>query len=161
MELHPYDGIERRFRHTDPVPGYGPEALALVLRLSHVPAGKLLYDLSFYSGGVGIIDNLAASVSATPELWAEAIAGMRAQTLEEAASDPDWTPELRWLLTSAEDPVPLRPAAVEFIAEHQLGFQSICRPEDRILFEHGSNGNHWGILWGDDARLNFLGYDQG
>lgn len=161
MGLHPYDGADRRFRHTDSTPGYGPEALALVLRLSRVPEGEMLYDLSFYSGGIGIFDNLAVSLAATPEMWAEAIAGLEAQTLEEAAGDPDWTAELSWLLGGAEEPIPLRPAAVEFIAEHRRDFQPMCRPGDRVLLQHASNVNHWGILWGDDARLNFLGYDQG
>ncbi|AWM37560.1 hypothetical protein GobsT_44520 [Gemmata obscuriglobus] len=161
MDLHPYDGVERRFRYTDVQPGYGPEALARVLRLSRPPSGEVLYDLSFFSGGIGIIDHLSASLLATPELWAEVVAGLEAQSLEEAANNTEWAAELGWLLTAAEGPTLLRPAAAAFIAQHRQDFQPLCHPGDRILFECASDVNHWGVLWGDDTRINFLGYDQG
>lgn len=40
-------------------------------------------------------------------------------------------------------------------------FQAECVPSSLILFGHESDVNDWVALWGDDTRLNYLGYSQG
>jgi len=68
---------------------------------------------------------------------------------------------LIWLLTGAERQFPIRPAAALFINRQRREFQAERVPSARIQFGHGSDVNDWVALWGDDRRLNYLGYSQG
>jgi hypothetical protein len=162
MDLHPYDGVERRFRHTDAVRDTG---LGVVVQLLHLPqhasSEGVLYDLSFYSGGIGILDNLAITLPADRTIWAGVVAALRAKTPEDASDDPGWADELVWLLTSEEELVSLREAAVQFINTKRHAFQTECLSTNDILFADGSGVNYWIALWGDETRLNYCGYDQG
>jgi hypothetical protein len=159
--LHPYDSVERRFRHTDPTPGDGRAIVAQVLCLPEPPAGELLFDLSFYSGGCGVIDRLAIAAPADPVLWSSVVKSLGVQTLEEARGGEFYAEDLIWLLTGKEEQVALPPAAVRFINEERREFQTECLPTSRILVGKGSDVNAWKLLWGDDTRLNYLGYRQG
>ncbi|MFT3775937.1 MAG: hypothetical protein QM820_62125 [Minicystis sp.] len=162
MNLHPYDGITRRFRHTDEDPREGLDLIARLLGLPQPPApDRALYDLSFYSGGIGVVDRLALTVHVTPAIWAHVASAMDAVAPEEAEMAPEWADELAWLFTGEEERVPLRPAAVAFINGERRDFQAECSPADRILIVQESGVNHWNVLWGTDQRLNHLGYDQG
>lgn len=161
MDLHPYDNAERRFRHTDPARDEGRVVVARVLRLPEPPAGELLYDLSFFGGGIGVLDRLAIALPADPELWSRVASSLRGRTPEEAAAVRSWAGELTWLFTGEEGVVPIRPAAVRFINQHRREFQAECVPSSRILFGRESDVNDWVVLWGEDTRLNFLGYSQG
>ncbi len=161
MDLHPYDNVERRFRHTDAAGEEGRAVVARVLGLPEPPAGELLYDLSFFSGGVGVLDRLAITLAADPALWLSVASSLRGRTPEEAAADKSWAGKLIWLLTGEEEEVPIRPAAIRFINQHRREFQAECVPSSRILFGHESDVNDWVALWGDDKRLNCLGYSQG
>jgi hypothetical protein len=161
VDLHPYDNVERRFRHTDPAREKGRRIVARLLRLPEPPKGDLLFDLSFFSSGIGVIDRLAITRPADPGLWSRVVDSLRARTPEEARAFGAWAAELVWLLTSEEAEAPIRPAAVSFINQNRREFQAECVPSNRILFRHESDVNSWTILWGDDNRLNYLGYDQG
>jgi hypothetical protein len=119
------------------------------------------YDLSFYSGGIGVLDNLAIAIHADRSTWASVAEALRAKTPEQASDDADWAGELVWLFTGAEEPVPIRELAVEFINRERYEFQTACRATDRILLADGSGVNWWLALWGDDATLNYRSYDQG
>ncbi|MGL6077053.1 MAG: hypothetical protein ACRC8S_23090 [Fimbriiglobus sp.] len=161
VDLHPYDNVERRFHHTDCKQDLGREVVAQVLRLPEPPAGELLYDLSFFSGGTGVFDRLAITITADASLWLRLTSSLHARTLEEAEADMPWAGELIWLFTLEEEAAPLRPAAVRFINQHRREFQAECVPSSRILFGSDSNVNDWTALWGDDTQLNILGYSQG
>lgn len=161
MDLHPYDNVERRFRHTDAARDEGRSVVARVLRVPEQPAGELLYDLSFFSGGIGVLDHLAITLPADPALWLRVASAQRGRTPEEAAADSSWAGALVWLLTGDEVEVPIRPAAVRFINQRRRDFQPECDPSSRILFGYESDVNDWSALWGDDTRLNYLGYSQG
>jgi hypothetical protein len=162
MNLHPYDNIERRYRHTD-IPNI--DGLAVVARLLHLsgpPAGdEVLYDLSFFSGGIGVLDRLAISLPAGPILWERVRNALRAKTPEELGGDVATAEELRWLLCDDEQWDSPRQAAIRFINQERRTFQDECHPESRILFMESSDVNDWQALWGDDLQLNYLGYSQG
>jgi hypothetical protein len=65
MNLHPYDGVERRYRHTDAERDTGLAIVARLLRLPHISSSQVVgYDLSFYSGGIGVLDKLAITLQA-------------------------------------------------------------------------------------------------
>lgn len=162
MDLHPYDGVERRFHHADADRDTGLDVVARVLHLPRPPPReRVFYDLSFYSGGIGVLDRLAITLPADPATWASVAAAIGAKSPEEASRDAGWADELLWLFASGEKPVPLREAAVRFINGERREFQSECLPASRILFADGSGVNWWVALWGDDTALNYLGYDQG
>ena len=159
--LHPYDNVERRYRHTDGARGEGHDVVAQVLGLPRPPAGELLFDLSFFSGGIGVLDRLAISMPADPVLWSRVATSLRCRTLEEACTEELWLEQLIWLLTGEQERIPLRPAAAQFINRERRAFQPECVQTHRILFGHESDVNDWTALWGDDGRLNYLGYSQG
>ena len=135
--------------------------VARVLGLPEPPAGELLYDLSFFSGGIGVLDREAITLPADSALWSSVASSLRGRTPEEAAADRSWGGELIWLLTGEKKVVPIRPAAIRFINQHRQAFQAECVPSSRIFFGRESDVNDWLVLWGDDARLNYLGYSQG
>jgi hypothetical protein len=161
MDLHPYDNVERRYRHTDGTRDDGREVVAHVLGLPEPPAGELLFDMSFFSGGIGVLDRLAITLPADPVLWSSVVRSLRCRTLEEASTEESWRGQLIWLLTGEEEGIPIRPAAVRFINRERREFQTECAPPSRILFGYESDVNDWVALWGDDTRLNYLGYSQG
>lgn len=164
MNLHPYDGVTRPFRHTDPDPTAGLAAVAKLLRLQEPPAAQgLQYEIEFYSGGIGILDHLALSVPTATYPWPTAIAKLNLQSPETAAANPAWSEDFLWLLTldgDAELPPP-RQAAVEFINENRKPFQPACSPTNHIYFQFDSNVNDWLAVWGDDTQLNYLAFSQG
>jgi hypothetical protein len=161
VDLHAYDNVERRFRHTDATRDEGRAVVARVLGLSEPPAGELLFDLSFFSGGIGVLDHLAITLPADPVLWSRVVSSLRARTPEEASADEARARELHWLLTGEEGEAPIRPAGVQFINQQRRAFQAECVSSSRILFGDDSDVNDWVALWGDDALLNYLGYSQG
>lgn len=145
--LHPYDNVERRFRHTDQAGDEGRAVVGQVWCLQQPPAGELLYDLSFFSGGIGVHDHLAITLPFDPALWSSVVSSLYGRTPEEAAADGSWAGNLIWLLTGEEEEVPIRPAAVRFINQHRREFQAECVPSSRILFELPSDVNDWVALW--------------
>ena len=162
MELHQYDGVNRRFRHTDSDRETGLAIVAQLLYLPIPPSDDgVLYELSFSSGGMGILDTLAITLPADRTLWANLITAVGAKTPEDAITDLGWADDLVWLLSNEQEPLALREAAVQFINRTRCTFQAVCDTTHRILFADGSNVNTWSVLWGDDTRLNYCGYDQG
>ena len=109
--MRPYDGVEYRYHHVTTPPADGREVVARVPGLPEPPAGELLYDLSLYSGGIGVLDRLAISFPAASGLRARVAAKARGRTPEEASASEGWVPNLTWLLAGGEDRVDLRPAA--------------------------------------------------
>jgi hypothetical protein len=162
LDLHPYDNIERRYRDTDVSQEAGLEVIKTLLHLGAAPSPEgLFYDLMFFSGGIGVLDELAISMPASTELWAGIAAGLRAQSPEKAIEEESWAEELMWLLTGEDGPAAPRAAAIRFINSERRPFQAECHSASRILFQADSNVNDWTVLWGNDAQLNYLGYSQG
>lgn len=55
IDLHPYDGIERRFRHKDAPGSDGPAVARQVLGLDHEPEHEgLLYSADPSTGAEGV-----------------------------------------------------------------------------------------------------------
>src|SRR5262245_35665354 len=90
VNLHPYDNVERRFRHTDETRGEGREVVAHVLRLPDSPAGELLFDMSFFSGGIGVLDRVAIALPADAALWSSVVTSLHGRTPEEATAEEPW-----------------------------------------------------------------------
>jgi hypothetical protein len=163
MNLHPYDGVDRRFRHTDADTPMGLDIVARLLGLPRTPSSEgLLYDLSFYSGGIGIFDNLAIAIPADLGLWNGVIDALNAREPELAAKDVGWARAFLGLINGAEQPSRIREAAIEFVNSKRKPFQEECAlRESRLLFAYNSNVNDWAVIWGTVDHLNYLGYSQG
>jgi len=97
--------------------------------------------LSFFSSGHGIFDHLAITLAADIALRLRVASSLQARTLAEVAADRSWAEDLRWLLTTAETGIPLRPAVVWFINQHRREFQGEYVSSSRILFGYESNIN--------------------
>jgi len=161
VNLHPYDGQTRRFRDGD---GEGLGRI-LVERLLRIPASSaiegLRYDLSFYSGGLGILDHLAITVPIAHVELPAVLARARAETPERIVADASWCEYFLWLIDDEEQPSPLRDAAARFVNEHRADFQRECRADSAIWFESQSGVNSWVALWDSDGQLGYLAFDQG
>ena len=162
MDLHPYDGKERRYRHTDSdmTPG-----VRIVMGLLHLPAppsaSGLLYDLSFYSGGIGVMDRLAITLPRESPSAPIVLATVPCKPPEEIASDPSCQDDFLWLIDDEDDPLPVRAAAARFINENRQEFQPECQVSGAMWFVAESNVNTWTALWETDGVLSYLSYDQG
>jgi hypothetical protein len=162
IDLHPYDGVDRRYRHTDTDPAMGLAIVAHILGLPRTPSSEgLLYDLSLYSGGIGVLDRLAIAIPADPGLWAGVTAVLNAREPEDAANDVGWAEDFLWLIHGAEQPSPIREAAMKFVNSERKPFQEECAQRSRLLFQSNSDVNDWAVIWGTDGQLNYLGYSQG
>jgi hypothetical protein len=158
-DLHPYDGGTRVFAHADADPSKG---LAIVARVLGTPSASLVeprYQLSFYSGGLGIEDRLAISVTGADALAALG-KRLRLCTPEEAAADPNAREDFLWLVEDEDHPLPVAEAAARFLNERRASFQDVCTPT-ALWFDADSTVNAWTAVWLAEGRLHYLGFDQG
>ncbi len=148
-DLHPYDGVERRFHHDDRDPAEGRGIVARVLRIPlPAPPPALRYELSFYSGGIGIVDRLRVSIaldSATP-----VVRGCGLAPLAEGARDV-WFVEEEEPLTAAH--------LAAFVEENRASFQPAVATH--AWFDPESSVNGWTLVYYAEGAVHYLAYDQG
>jgi len=144
MNLHPYDDKECVFRYDDASRDDGLAHVARILKLPAAPRGAL-FDLRFFSGGIGIFDNLAIALAADEAEVARIVAACGFVAADES--------ELDGMLGEN--------ALVEFIAHGRHGFHPDYADGDPIWIEPGSDVNHWSVMWFSGGMLAYLGYDQG
>lgn len=162
MDLHPYDGSEQRYRHTDVDQTTGLAAVARILGLPAPPASdRLQYDLSFYSGGIGVLDKLAMALAFDEGLWSMIITGLGARAPDDLDGAGDEGEDFRWLMLGDADQRDIRVAAAEFIESNRASFQSPCSSEEEILFTAHSNVNDWTAIWRGADVINLLEFNQG
>lgn len=139
MDLHPYDGVTRRFRHDDDLPIAPLELISRILGATPPPE-SLLYDLSFYSGGIGIIDQLRITAE-----------------MDAAPLVADW---VHWR-DAGEEIRDLSDGEVrQFVASHKADFQPPLDHED-VWFSPESGVNSWELIYVEGGRLHYLAFDQG
>jgi hypothetical protein len=160
MDLHPYDGKERRYRDSDANPA---DALPIVAKLLGLAAisrmGPLRYDLSFFSGGIGVHDVLGITYPCTLAEFEQIAEGLAAKDVAAAAVDPGWSEDFLWLIKA--DGLTPADAAARFLSDERLDFQGPCTSTSPIRFVVWSDVNDWTALWFDSSQLNYRGYSQG
>ena len=160
--VHRYDDVERRFRDSARNPERGRAIVAELLHLPDVGAVEgLRYDLSFYSGGIGVLDKLAISLPLPEPQVAVVVAARGDRAPAEANAIIGWAEDFRWLVTGDEVSDATPGAVSRFINEERFDFQPECRPEDSIWFAPESDVNWWQALWLVDGVLSLRGYAQG
>jgi hypothetical protein len=160
MDLHPYDGKERRYRNSDADRADGLKIVAKLLRLASPPEpNSLRYDLSFYSGGIGVLDVLGITYACSLAEFERIAVGLNAQDVAAAVGDPAWAGDLLWLIDA--DVLLPGDAATRFVLEEKFDFQAVCTPSSPTRFVVGSGVNDWTVLWFESLHLNYRGYSQG
>lgn len=166
-DLHPYDGRERRFRDGDTsaeLSVLGRERVTRTLQLTRpLEPGAARYDLSYYSGGIGVLDRLFIRLACTTEEATAIIARLQFLDATEALRDPEWWSELVWLVNGEEDATleQLEPSIIAFINDEKASFQPEAPASARVCFDPGSGVNCWAALYYAAGALNYLAFDQG
>lgn len=167
-ELHPYDGRERRFRHDDADAAQRERGRELVGRLLELPEppreAGLRYDLSFYSGGIGVLDRLCVVMPCTPTEVDAIVAQLGMLDVEAllAHEDEDVREAFAWLVLDDEHPDRSHRAAVAtFVEEHRAAFQPSPHQGMRAWSTSDSGVNAWSLVYEVEGELAFIGYDQG
>jgi hypothetical protein len=151
--VRPYDGQTHVYTHADPDRGAG---LAIVARTLGATADDARYEMSFYSGGMGIIDHVAIACAVTPDRVAAATRELR--PIEDVLDD-----DIAWLIDDEDEPHP-QPAhvlAARFIEAHRQPFQPACSPNAAMWFAPDSGINCWTVVWQAGDELAYLSFDQG
>jgi hypothetical protein len=164
--LHPYDGRERRFCDDDAEPearAGGRELVARLLCLPEPPAGVgLRYELSFYSGGIGVLDRLHIAMPCSPAGVEEIVARAGMLAPPELRVDDERREALDWLVHDERHP-PQSPeeALAAFVNDQRRAFQPQSREGMRTWFYPDSDVNCWSLVYEVDGVLAFIAYDQG
>ncbi|MDC3958353.1 hypothetical protein KEG38_31140 [Polyangium jinanense] len=162
-DLHPYDDIVRRFHHDDTDELLRARGLALVarlLRLPSLPPLGLRYDMYFYSGGIGISDQIHISLPCTPTETNAIIARLGFATPEEAVADEAWRDDFEFLVLDGNDTEPLHTAVAAFVEEHRAEFQPPPDEPMRTWFSRESGPNAWSLVYEREGVLSFLALEQ-
>jgi hypothetical protein len=164
VDLHPYDGKTRRFRHDDPEASRRVHGSALVARLLGLPGPRgpegVRYDLSFLSDGAGVYDRLYIALRCAPTEVDATVARLGLATPEAIMADEIWRADFEHLVLD-EDPRPLRDAAVAFVERERADFQARPGASARIWFCRGDTVNGWSVVYEEGGELCFIGFDQG
>lgn len=160
--IPPYDNKEYRFRDSDSSAQTGRERVAALLGLPKAPKQeRLQFDLSFFSGGIGVYDQHAIAMNTDADLWSTVKKHLSAKTPTESVSDEAWSEEFIWLICGDDGYPSINDAAVSFINAERKDFQAKCTHKMTVLFQACSNVNDWAALWGTGTRLHFLAVSQG
>jgi hypothetical protein len=160
--LHPYDGVTRRFRDDDTDPARVARGRGLVeslLRLPELPAG-LRYDFSFLSDGCGVFDRLFAAFPCAMD-EAEAIARRAGFIASDGAWDASDRESLEWLVSLEDHPGGMAAAVAAFVAEQRTEFQRAPAADMRVWFTSNSDVNGWALLYAVDGELAYIAYEHG
>jgi len=160
MDLRPYAGKERRYRDSDANRAGALPIVAKLLGLAaNRPMDPLRYDLSFFSGGIGVHDVLGIAYPCTPAEFERIAEGLDAKDVAAAAVAPGWSDEFLWLIKA--DGLTPEDAAARFLSGERFDFQNPCTSTSPMRFVVWSDVNDWTALWFDSSHLNYRGFSQG
>ena len=164
-DLHPYDNKDRRFRHDDVDPSQRLRASKVIARVlalpSPPPSEGLRYNLSFYSGGLGIVDRLAITFPCSPAEVDAIVARLQFVTPEIAVTDAAAREGLENLVLDEDEPQSLRTGMRAFVEKERAEFQPPPGERSRVWFSPDSGVNFWSLVYEQDGLLHFIDFDQG
>ncbi len=158
--MREYDGMERNYKISDPDQAENLERIKNIL--GFLPDSESLkFDLSFYSGGIGVSDKLAICCEVNSEQWNTVKEKLKLFSSQSALLIGNWAEDFVWLLEANGGEENINQFASEFINTNKSEFQSQCTPGSEIYFSYESDVNHWVAVWGSETTLNYLYFDQG
>lgn len=162
VDLHPYDGKERCFRHDVPHdPAVVRGVLARFLGVAPpVDLAGVRFDLSFYSGGIGVFDRLFVSIPVDTEARAKILAHLRLVPCEEGLAHED----VRWLLGVDNDEgvtLAADAACAAFIQNEKRPFQPAIASASALWVDPESSVNGWTVATHVDDALHVIAFEQG
>lgn len=158
--MHPYDGIDYHYNHNDAKQEESIQIIANLIGFQPVP-DELFYSLNFYAGGTGVDDRVAVQCRIDDRSWAVAVQKLRLRHYVEAAQDPAWGEDFRWLIKAENIRDSVDEYCYQFINSKKLDFQDRADEKWEIFFADESDVNSWCVVWGANGRLNYLSFDQG
>lgn len=158
--MREYDGVEKRYRKSD---------LDLERNLTIIEnligfrpfVEQLDFDLSFYSGGIGMYDKLAIACIASRDQKEQTKKLLNLFTPEQAVAMKEWKEDFIWLIEGEDTCPDILAGAATFINENKAAFQDHCLPGHEMSFSYESNVNNWTAVWGNESRFNFATFSQG
>jgi hypothetical protein len=158
--MRKYDGIKYSYKHSDHDSVKNYERVKNILGFLP-PLNGLSFDLSFYSGGIGILDKLAISCKVNREQWDIVRKKLTLHSPETALLMDCWAEEFVWLIDAEGEEGNINQFASEFINSNKREFQEPCSPTSEIYFSYQSGVNNWTAVWCRGLTLNYLYFDQG
>jgi hypothetical protein len=171
--LHDYQGIRHRFKDDDLDPRLlerGQAIIIEILKLQNlIDISLLRYDLSFYSGGMGIIDNLFIKLSCNSTTASEIISSLKLVDVANDNLDLELRDYLIWRTTDdeeSEDSVDVYTLVEnnkisQLVNEEKADFQDIASSNSFICFREDTGPNYGTIIYYLNGNLNYISYDYG
>ncbi|PSB57337.1 hypothetical protein [Chamaesiphon polymorphus] len=174
--LHDDWGIRQHcFKDNDLDPRLLEQGKAIVLEIlklqSSIDISSIEYNLSFYSGGIGIIDKVFIKLSCDSTKASEIISSLKlvdisndnldwelrdyliSRTIDEDSEEPDDSVEICTLI--------LNNKISRLVNEEKADFQDIASSEHFIYFGKGTGPNHGEIIYYLNGSLNYISYAYG
>jgi len=158
--MRPYDGIDYHYKHNDAEQEKSIRLIANLIGFQPAP-DELFYSLDLYAGGTGVDDRLAIRCRIDDARWSIVAQELRLRHPVDAAQDPVWGDELRWLLRAEDSHGSVDEHCYQFINSNRLDFQDRADEKWEIFFADESDMNSWCVVWRASGRLNYLRFDQG
>jgi hypothetical protein len=170
--LHDYQGIRHRFKDDDLDPRLlerGQSIVVEILKLSNLIDVSLIgYDLSFYSGGMGIIDNLFMKLSCNSTKASEIISSLKLVDVANDNLDLDLRDYLISIAIDEESEESVDICTLikynkisQLVNEEKADFQDIASSEHFICFSESTSPNYGTIIYYLNGSLNYISYDYG
>jgi hypothetical protein len=170
--LHDYNDIKHRFKDDDLDPRLVERGQAIIIEILKLPnlidVSPIRYDLSFYSGGMGIIDNLFISLSCNSTKASEIISSLKLVDVANENLDLDLRDYLIWSTDEeeSEDSVDIctlieNNKISQLVNEQKADFQDIASSDSFICFGETTGPNYGTIIYYLNDNLNYISYDYG
>jgi len=158
--MREYDNVDYRYSSQD---GGKEKAIDFISAfLGFTPEfSTLVFDLNFFSGGIGVHDRLAFSCNATIGQLEKAVEKRHLIVPAAIEANLECGEDFEWLVNSAGVRRPIEESCLDFLNAEKREFQDPCTAKCQMHFAQFSNVNTWTAVWGEEGRLNCLHYDQG
>jgi hypothetical protein len=170
--LHDYQGIRHRFKDDDLDPRLLEQGQAIIIEILKLPSlmdvSPIKYDLSFYSGGMGIIDNLFIKLSCNSTKVSEIISSLKLADVANDNLDLDLRDYLIWRAIDEESEESVDICTLirnnkisQLVNDEKADFQDIASSEHFICFSESTGPNYGTIIYYLNGSLNYISYDYG
>jgi hypothetical protein len=170
--LHDYQGIRHRFKDDDFDPSLLERGQAIIREILKLPSlmdvSPIKYDLSFYSGGTGIIDNVFIKLSCNSTKASEIISSLKLVDVANENLDLESHDYLIWSTIEEESEESVDICTLirnnkisQLVNDEKADFQDIASIEHFICIGENTGPNYGTIAYYLNGSLNYISYDYG